>query len=234
MRIAIIIPAYNEAGNINNVLLDIKSIVQDLVTGGDKVEIIVIDDGSYDKTAQLAKEIGVTILRHCVNRGQGAALMTGTQYCLLTNADIIVHFDADGQHDPKDILVLIKELLTNKYDIILGSRFLGRAINIPFLKLIVLKCGVVFTRIFSGIKITDPQNGLRVLTKNAASLIRLTQDKMAHASELLDEIKRNNLKFKEIGVTVRYTPYSLKKGQSVFNAINIVLNLISSKIYKKF
>jgi len=232
MLIFVIIPAYNEAGSIGNVIKDIRESVKDFMLRGDRAGVVVVDDGSTDETSRVAKEAGAIVLCHCVNRGQGASLATATKYCLLNNADIIIHFDADGQHDATDIPILVRTLLDGQYDIILGSRFLGRALNIPLFKLITLKIAILFTRLFSGISTTDTHNGIRALTKHAASVIQLTQDRMAHASEIIDEIKRNNLKFKEVGVTIRYTSYASQKGQSIFNAFSIVCDLIGSKIQK--
>jgi hypothetical protein len=144
-------------------------------------------------------------------------------------AKYIVHFDSDGQHDVKDLDHMLKTLIEGKYDIVLGSRFLQEN-KIPLKKRIVLKGGIVFTYILSGIWLTDVHNGLRVMTTETAKKLNLQHDRMEHASEILDKVKSLNLKYKEVPVTIHYTDYSQAKGQSISNSINIAIKLISSKL----
>lgn len=226
MNAYIIIPAYNEEKTIANVINETKKFGK----------VVVVDDGSKDLTKILAKNAGAEVLSHIVNRGQGAALKTGTEYALASDADIIIHFDADGQHSANDIEKIITPILLNQSDIVLGSRFLEDKIDpknkIPFSRFLLLKTAIVFTRVISGIKITDTHNGFRALSKTAAEKIKITQDGMAHASEILDEIIKNNLKYKEIPVQIKYTDYSKSKGQSSLIFINILKDLLLGKILR--
>jgi len=224
MKIYIVIAAYNEEKSIKNVVSTLKE--------EGYSNIVVIDDGSKDDTQTASLNAGATVLRHIINRGQGAALKTGIDYSLDEGADIIVTFDADGQHDAKEIKKMIKPIIEKKVDITLGSRFLNQKSNTPLVKRIILKGGILFTWLISGIKLTDTHNGFRALSRNAAEKIEIKQDRMEHASEIIDEIKRKNLKYVEVPVTIKYTEYSMQKGQSVFNAIRIALRMIYKKVMR--
>ena len=221
MKIIVVIPAYNEAKVIYSVVNAVKDQVD---------EVIVIDDGSSDNTAEVATNAGAKVARHFLNRGQGAALQTGISFALKSDADIIVTFDADGQHVAEEIEQVVKPLLLGEVDVVLGSRFLNAANKIPLSRVILLKLATLFTRIYTGIKITDAHNGFRALSRHAAEVIKIRQDGMAHASEIIEEIKKHNLKFKEVGVTINYTYYSLEKGQKLTNAFKIVWDLILGRI----
>jgi glycosyltransferase involved in cell wall biosynthesis len=221
-KIFIVIPAYNEEKVIGKVIADIKK-------EGYR-NIIVVDDGSVDKTKEVAKKSGAIVLRHILNLGQGAAIETGLEYCRKVGADIAVTFDADGQFKASEIKKVIEPIFKKKVDVVLGSRFLGRTVNIPFLKKLTLKAAVIFTDIFSNIKLTDTHNGFRAFSKNALNKISINHSGMAHASDIIDQIKRYNLKYQEVPVTVFYTDYSLKKGQSIFNSIRILLDLLFEKL----
>lgn len=217
-----VIAAYNEERTISDVLTDLKKYVN---------QIIVVDDGSSDNTSKIVAKHKVILLKHLANLGQGAALQTGFEFAIRKNADIVITYDADGQFLAKDIPKLIKPILQNKADIVLGSRFLGQTINMPLSRLLTLKMGILFTYIFSNLKLSDVYNGLRALNKVALRKIIITQNRLAHASEILDRIKTNNLRFIEIPVTVIYTDYSKKKGEKNFNAIKVFIDLISRKLY---
>ena len=221
MKIIVVIPAYNEAKVIYSVVNAVKDQVD---------EVIVVDDGSSDNTAEVATNAGAKVARHFLNRGQGAALQTGINFALKSGADIIVTFDADGQHVAKEIEQVVKPLLLGEVDVVLGSRFLNAANKIPLSRVILLKLATLFTRIYTGIKVTDAHNGFRALSRHAAEVIKIRQDGMAHASEIIEEIKKHNLKFKEVGVTINYTYYSLEKGQKLTNAFKIVWDLILGRI----
>ncbi|MFH1376303.1 MAG: glycosyltransferase family 2 protein [Candidatus Woesearchaeota archaeon] len=220
----IIIPAFNEEKAIADVIKDLKS--------HDYHNILVIDDGSKDRTAEIAKENGAKVIKHIINRGQGAALQTGHEYALKNGAETIVHFDADGQFIAKDIESMLSAI-NNGYEIVLGSRFLDKKpINIPLEKKIILKAGRLFTKIFSNISLSDTHNGFRAIKREALTKIKITQDGMAHASEIIDLIKKNNLKYKEVPVTVIYSEYALSKGQSIFNSLRIAFKLLIRKLTK--
>lgn len=206
-QVFLIIPAYNENTTIGDVVRDVQKMCS---------SIIVVDDGSEDGTFEAAHEAGATVLKHIVNRGQGAALQTGITYALKKGADIIITFDADGQHDPSDIPRLIETIIQRKAEAVLGSRFIMPNIRIPFARLIVLRLALLHQWFFTGLKVTDTHCGLRAFSRRAAEVITITQDRMAHASEILEEIARHGLSFVEAPITVRYTAYSLKKGQKNF------------------
>lgn len=217
-----VIPAFNESGTIG-------SVVKPLIKEG--YSVVVIDDCSTDETSVEALKNGATVLRHPINLGQGAALQTGIDYCLVKNFDAIVTFDADGQHQLKDAKRLIDCILNNEADIACGSRFLGtKPIGMPPARSVILRLVALYTRFSLGIPVTDAHNGLRALSRKAASTIQLTQNRMAHASELMAQIK--NLRFKELPVEIVYTPYSLAKGQKLSNSLNIFLDLLIGKITK--
>jgi glycosyltransferase involved in cell wall biosynthesis len=217
----VIIPAYNE----EPVLADV---IGELLDYDCSYHFVVIDDGSADDTAKIARKFPVHLLVHPMNLGQGAALATGTKYALQQKADIIVTFDADGQMQPADIGVLIEALIKEDLDVVLGSRFLKwPSSEMPPIKKVVLKLGTVFTRLTTGLKITDTHNGLRAFKAEALRKFNIKQNEMAHASEILSEITRNKLAYCEVPVTIRYTEYSKSKGQPVSNAINILFELFS-------
>lgn len=218
----VVIAAYNEARKI-------ASVIQSLRRTGYR-NIIVVDDGSKDATTGIAERAGASVIRHPLNRGQGAALKTGIDAALLHGADYIVTFDADGQHDAAEIEDLLAPIRRGEADITLGSRFLTKKSDIPMFKQMVLKGGILFTRLFSGIALTDTHNGFRALSRKAAQRIEIRQDRMEHASEIIDELMRKKLRYREIPVTIKYTEYSIQHGQSPFNSIKIALNLILRKL----
>lgn len=221
MKIYALIPAYNEADSIADVIEDIKKKVD---------AVVVVDDGSSDGTSQKAKESGAIVLRHILNRGQGAALRTGMEYALKNGADILITFDADGQHDSNDIPKLTEPLWSGHFDVVLGSRFLSQKSKIPFRKCILLKFATFFTRLSTGLKVTDTHNGLRAFSRQCAQTIQIRQDDYAHASEILEEIAKYELRYKEVPTAVYYTDYSMKKGQSLFNSFRIMWDIILGRL----
>jgi glycosyltransferase involved in cell wall biosynthesis len=194
--------------------------------------VVVVDDGSSDRTADVVLSTTAWLLRHPFNCGQGAALRTGIQFALQRGAGVIVTFDADGQHDPAEIERLVAPVSESSADVALGSRFRGEAIGIPWTRRLVLLGGVLFTRLFSGVRVTDAHNGFRAFSREAAQRIDFTQDRMAHASEILDQIRAHHLRFCEVPVTIRYTQESLAKGQSSWNAIKIVAQLLLGRLMR--
>jgi glycosyltransferase involved in cell wall biosynthesis len=193
-------------------------------------EVVVIDDGSRDETAAQARQAGATVASHPINRGQGAALQTGMDLAMSRGADVLVHVDSDGQHPAHQIPQLLAPILSGEADVVWGSRFLDRTSNVPPTRRLVLKAGGLFTRLVSGLQITDAHCGFRALSRDAALKIRLRQDRMAHASEFLQLLSRQQLRYREIPVTVRYTEYSLSRGQSSWNAVRIIIDLIKGSI----
>jgi polyprenyl-phospho-N-acetylgalactosaminyl synthase len=215
----IVIPAYNEGESIDLVLEDFYD---------KNYSILVVDDCSQDNTMDVVLKHPITVLKHIINLGQGAALQTGFDYIIHNiNAKYVITFDSDGQHDVSDIPKLLEPLINQGYGVVLGSRFLDKELlqNIPLTKWLVLKLGVLFTKLTTGLKVTDTHNGLRAFSIEALREIYITQDRMAHASEILSQISKKDLRWKEVPVTIHYTEYSKKKGQSIFNSLNILWDL---------
>lgn len=222
-RIVVVIPAYNEGKAVGKV-------VKDLCRHGYS-DVVVVDDGSRDNTSVIAENAGAMVLRHVINRGQGAGLNTGIQYALEIGADAIITFDADGQHRVQDIKALLRPLRSGKADVVLGSRFMGRS-KVPLLKAMALKAGALFNWIVYGIRLSDAHNGLRALSRKAAMRIEITADKMEHASEILDEIRKKELRFVEVPVRIKYTDYSMQKGQGPWRFIPLGFRIILRKLIK--
>ncbi len=231
MKIVVVMPSYNEEKVIARVVKEVKEKIPD---------VIAVDDGSTDQTGIVANEAGAKVLKHFLNRGQGAALQTGINFALAQGAEVIVTFDADGQHNPSDIDRVVKPLLLGEAQVVLGSRFLKSEngyqktdiSSIPLVKVIVLKFAAWFTRLYTGLKVTDAHNGFRALSRNAAELIEIRQDGMAHASEIIEQIKKHNLRFVEVPVQIVYSQYSLQKGQKLSNSFRILWDLIISRLTK--
>jgi hypothetical protein len=141
---------------------------------------------------------------------------------LLHGADIIVTFDADGQHRASDIPSLIEALRQSGAQFALGSRFLGKTLNMPLSRRIL--------RLMTGLHITDSHNGLRAISRSGARALRLTQNHMAHASEILHQIARSGLKYVEIPITIEYSRYSLAKRQRLRNSIAIIVDLFARSL----
>ncbi len=213
-----LIPAYNEEKTIVKVINQVKPLVD---------KVVVIDDGSTDNTFQLAKAQDITVLHHIINRGQGAALQTGAEYALSQGAQIIVHFDADGQFLANEIKEVVRPIAEGDCDVVFGSRFLEKKSHIPwFKKNIILPLARIINRLFLGVILTDPQSGFRALSKRAARKIKIEQSRMAHCSEILAKVFDNNLKVKEVPVTVIYHSF----GQRFSGGIKILKELIISRL----
>jgi len=219
-KIFCIIPAYNEEKTIGEVIRRAKPSVS---------EIVVVDDCSFDRTFEIARGEGVSVLRHIINRGQGAALQTGIDYALENGADILVHFDADGQFKPEEISEIIAPILAGEAEVVLGSRFLEKKSEIPKLKKhIIMPVARLVNEIFLGISLTDPQSGFRAFTSSAAGKIRIEQDRMAHCSEILSKIFEKKLRVKEVPISVIYHDF----GQKLGGGIKIIKELFIGSLIK--
>lgn len=223
-KIVVIIPAYNEGAVLISVIKEI------LLTG---FVIIVVDDGSDIPLNKMLQPYLLFYIRHRANLGQGAALQTGFDFAKKLNPDIIITMDADGQHHSSSINSMIEPLVTNEADIVLGSRFLSPGqTSVPIMKKVVLHTARLINYIFSGLLLSDAHNGLRAFNATALQKITITENRMAHASEILFEIKKHKLRFKEVPVAISYTAYSKKKGQSIWDSIRILFDLILHKLFK--
>ena len=221
----IVVPAYNEAPALAGALAP-------LFAAG--YSVVVVDDGSTDETRQVASALPAYVLRHPINLGQGAALQTGTTFALRCGAAYVVHFDADGQHQAADVVRLVAPLRAGEADVALGSRFLRPedSAQAPALRRWLLRAGTIVNGLLTGMWLSDAHNGLRAFTRAAASQIDLRENRQAHASEILSLIRRAKLRYVECPVTIRYTPYSRAKGQSGWNAFNIVFDLLTGKMLR--
>ena len=213
----ILIPLFNEGEVVGDVLAHVKSSFSN---------IVCVDDCSDDDSVAIALNSGAIVLEHPVNLGQGAALQTALEFALQDeNAKFFVTFDSDGQHQVEDALAMVQRLRIEPVDIIVGSRFLDTRTELGRLKKIVLRLAVLFETLTTGVKLTDAHNGLRAMNRNAALSVQITQNRMAHASEIVAEIGKRQLRFSEHPVHIVYTDYSKAKGQSLWNSINILKEL---------
>lgn len=219
----VIVAAFNEAPVIG-------PIVSDLVQRSYRV--VVVDDGSHDTTGEIALSVGASVITHPVNLGQGAALQTGLKFALQQGAGCIVTFDADGQHRPSDIVRLVDTLIEHKAAYALGTRFLGSTRGMPLRRRLLLQAAILFTRGITGLSLTDTHNGLRAMTREGARHIALRQNRMAHASEILEQIATSGLRYIEVPVTIDYTGYSLAKGQRLSDSLTILFDLSAQKLHR--
>jgi glycosyltransferase involved in cell wall biosynthesis len=224
-QVFVIIPTFGE-GTV------ISSTIESLLPFG--YSIVVVDDGSCDRTAAAIRGFGVHYLKHSINLGQGAALQTGTEYALAQGAGAIVHFDADGQHPAEQIPAFIAPILEGECDVVLGSRFLEESdrVLVPMKKRALLKGAIIVSGLLTHVWLTDTHNGFRALSREAARKITLSENRFAHATEILDKIRLAGLRYREMPSTIRYTEYSIGKGQSITNSFRIVFDLILRKLIK--
>jgi glycosyltransferase involved in cell wall biosynthesis len=220
MKVIGVIPAYNEQGRIERTVSACLPFVD---------ELVVVDDGSADLTfSNIPKNPAIHAIRHAINRGQGAALRTGTKAALMLGADIIIHIDADGQHSPAQIPALIEPIKLTQADIVFGSRFLeSQPQGMPRSRRLLLWGARWFNTFTQGIPrtITDPQSGFRALSHASALELNFKQDRMAHASEILKLATRSNLRWREVPIQVIYTQEILAKGQKNTDALKIAWQL---------
>lgn len=224
-KLVILMPAFNEEAIIGKVLDDLI----DRKPPNFETEIVVINDGSYDQTESEAQKRNVTVLTHPLNRGLGGALGTGFLYAKISGADFVVTFDADGQHNPDDIVKILHPLVEVKADVVVGSRLLGKS-TMPIDRKIINFLANILNFFLWGIWVTDTQSGLRAFTKKAVNKIKIKMNKMEVSSEILKEVKRNKLSLTEIPIKAIYTQYSRNKGQQNINAVNVFLRLLLHKI----
>jgi glycosyltransferase involved in cell wall biosynthesis len=213
----IVVPAFNEAAVIGEVIADVRSVFD---------HVVCVDDGSSDGTGEIAVRAGAHVVRHPINLGQGAAIQTGVEYARKQpGARIFATFDADGQHRVKDVAAMIERLSTDDVDIVIGTRFArpGGA-RPPLLKRIVLQTAARLSRRGRRLGLTDTNNGLRVFNKKVADGLNITMSGMSHASEFIVLIAENHWRVAEEPVEVLYTEYSKSKGQPLLNGVNIIFD----------
>jgi glycosyltransferase involved in cell wall biosynthesis len=214
------VPAYNESSSISEV---IKELTQEVD------EVVVVDDGSEDNTTDKALSAGAKVITHELNRGQGAALETARRYAAQEEFDFMVTFDGDGQFEVEDIQPAVSKLKNNQADVLLGSRFLNEDSTLPWSKQkILLPLASIIEYFFTGLNLSDVHNGFKIFSHEALSKIEITQDRMAHASEIPELIQHHQLDYVEFPVTVKYDDY----GQDASAGVNIIKDLVLGKFVK--
>jgi glycosyltransferase involved in cell wall biosynthesis len=217
-RTWVVIPMFNEGTVIRSVVEDVRRTFP---------FVVCIDDGSSDDSAEQARAGGAAVVRHPINLGQGASLQTGFEYALSDpQMTEVLTFDADGQHQVADAVEMVEKLRADDLDIVIGSRFLDDRTQMGGLKRLVLRLAAFYTRRTTGMPLTDAHNGLRVLGRDLVSRLRIRQNRMAHASELIEQIGRLKVRWAEHPTHIIYSEYSKAKGQSIWNSVNILVELI--------
>ena len=222
MKRLVVIPAFNEAPAIFKTLTSLKKTLKTVA----KFDILVIDDGSTDGTAEKAQKARVKVLRHGLNRGLGGALGTGLAYAKRKSYDLVVTFDADGQHDPKDIAKVAAPIENNKADLVIGTRTKSKAGQMPLDRILITRVSNLVTWFLFGIWTSDSQSGFRAFSKKALDCIEIKTEGMEVSSEIFSEVKKHRLKVAEIPIRVIYTAYSRSKGQDNLNAFNVLVKLL--------
>ena len=222
-KVFVLVPVFNE-GPVT------KTVVEELVAK--EYTVVVIDDGSGAPIKNTLENMPIYLLRHKINLGQGAALQTGIDYALSKGASLLVTFDSDGQHCVDDIAKLVNALQDKHVDVVLGSRFLQDASEIPAKRKALLQMARMVNFFFTGMWLTDAHNGMRAFTGSAAEKIKLQENRMAHATEVISLIKKNNLCYAEAPVTIRYTDYSKQKGQKLPDAFRVLFELFLNKLFR--
>jgi len=214
----LVVPLFNEAQVIGDVVRQARATFP---------HVVCVDDGSKDDGARVAEAAGAVVVRHPVNLGQGAALQTGFEYALgVPTMRWVVTFDADGQHQVDDVVAMLDKARAEGLDVVFGSRFLDGRTDAGLLKKLVLRAAVGYTNLTTHTRLTDAHNGLRVISRDVVERIEISQNRMAHASELVQQIGALDVRYAESPVHILYTDYSKAKGQSLWNAVNILAELI--------
>lgn len=224
--VLVIVPAFNEAPET------LSSVLMSLRAAG--YPVLLVDDGSTPPCSEIAARCDCRYLAHPQNLGQGAALRSGMAQAILDACvEYVVHFDADGQHQVSDLPDLLVPLRAGAADVVLGSRFLVPNLETPFLKRWLLRGGRLFHGLLLDMWLTDAHCGLRALNRRAFTAIQLEENRMAHASEILMEIRRWKLRWTEVPVHVTYSEYAIKKGQSAWKALPIAWRVLCMRIGRK-
>lgn len=217
LKVFIIIPAYNEGKHLAKVLRSIKK------DGWEN--IIVVDDGSKDNTFQIAKQEGVIVTRHIVNRGAGAATQTGLAIARLYHADYAIMIDADGQHSSADLKKMLHTAEEKKVDVVIGSRFLGNN-KIPILRRIFNRIANLVTWAMAGLYVSDSQSGMKILSRHAMHKIHISSNGFEFCSEIIRQIGWYKLSYVEVPIAVSYSQDSMAKGQNFSTGVSTFFKLV--------
>lgn len=220
-RLLIIIPAYNEEAKISSTIEELRHISMP----GIKIDLVVVNDGSTDRTKKITSKKRLVVIHHIINRGLGAALSTGFSYALMNNYDFVMTFDADGQHSARNIITVINPLLRDQVDVVIGSRLLSPH-GMPKIRYLINLLSNFVTFMLFNIWTTDSQSGMRAFTLRALKRMHIKSQRMEVSSEILKEISRLKLKYCEVPIKSVYTKYSLSKGQKISNAPNVFWKLM--------
>lgn len=224
-HLAIVIPVYNEGKVIRKVIESLPTKLK----GVRQITIIAVNDGSTDDSAREIHKTRAILVNHPINLGAGSATITGLEGAKRIGADLAVTIDGDGQHDPKDIYTLVKPILFDDFDLAIGSRLENRD-NMPIFKRVGNWGLNLVTFILSGHWTTDSQSGMKAFSKRAMREITLKTCGFEVCSEIIMSAKSKRLKICEVPINTIYDGYSQKKGQSIFNGVNLVVKLIFRKI----
>lgn len=219
MKMLIAIPAYNEASAIG-------SVITAVLKKYPEADILVVDDGSTDNTSEVASKAGAAVVRHRINRGLGGGIGTAIEWAKQHQTDVLITIDADGQHDPADIMKVAKPIMMNQADIVIGSRLKSISTSMPTDRKILNTLANLLTFLLFGVTTSDSQSGFRGFSKKAIQSVTLRTQRMEVSSEIFGEIQRLGLKYSEVPIRVVYTDYSLQKGQSNSNSIPVLFRLI--------
>lgn len=231
-RVCVVIPAYNEATVIGEVVKSAREVFLKSKKAYD-IDIVVVNDGSKDETANEAKKGGAIVINHILNSGAGSATLTGLAYARQHNYDIAATMDADGQHAPDDVLEGIKSIDQGNADLLIGSRLIDSR-GMSKIKVLGNKGLSLFTYLLFGINVTDSQSGLRIFSKRAINGLQWKSTGYEFCSEMIWRAKQARMNVSEYPIKAIYTDYSRAKGQNNWNAINIVKRLCKQRIAEIF
>lgn len=227
LKVAVIIPAYNEGLVIKNVVSGVYK--EFLDSKKYTVDVIVIDDGSKDNTYEAAKGAGAKVVKHIINSGAGAATSTGLSYARQNAYDVAATIDGDGQHLTSDLRKCIDVSISEGTDLLVGSRLIDSD-GMSRTKVLGNRGLSFVTYLFFGVYVTDSQSGLRVFSKTAIDTLQWKSTGYEFCSEMLWRAKQADLSIKEAPIKALYTDYSKSKGQSNWNAFNIVSVLLKRRV----
>lgn len=219
----VVVPAYNEAPRIGRTLENLLQVAS---------SVVVVDDGSADNTAEVALQYPVWLLRHPVNLGAGAATQTGITFAIRKGAEFVATFDADGQHQPNDLLALFQTLRDRNADIVFGSRFLGQAVHMPLHRKLMLRLATFSVYLLCGLYVTDVTTGLRLMNSKGAKQIQITMNRFEHPIDLLQQIRAKGLRLAEAPATIVYSQDSLKKGQKTADVFRLGLRILAERVMR--